>query len=449
MKLSVIIPLFLFLFLITSCSKDDPTITPVDQETPNDDPIIEEEEITQEAPYFTFNIDSGYYFDSIFKEGYIIIHNDQGELLDFQKFANGGQLIFEAEEGQTVSDQLTITQFIHLELQQGEDYYTIFTFPLIAKSSEWNLTKGISTYNPSGEFDVTLTDVEGWKNYKLSNKDGHGPGGSSYYKWFNNPEDAEPTIEIDGTDWFSNNDFLLTIIDANSNVKYVDIANVQQGDSIVLSSSDLLDFDDYLEIDLPTHDGFSHGVYGFESAQNYESGGLALNVSYDYVFTEPVDQLKLGYLNRFSKFKTAVSVTEENYIYKLEQYGAKPNAITLANKGTFTISDSTQTNFSYATDLTFEREKSVWSTRRDFFDSDFSSTSWLVYAPHTDTIDIYALPEAITDLYSNLDIDQIKHESTTLYLQSNSYQSFINRRFGTEKIDDGYVEESMLFGEGI
>lgn len=437
---------FLAFFLIVSCSKDNPVspTPPADQEDPKEDPKDEE---PQKETYFSLNVDTDFYFTQIFKKGYLIIHDANGELLEYKEYGNGDQLVFETLPGETVTDKITITTLLHSQLGSGEDYYTISTYPMMNKATSWNFKTTPSTFNPIGEFDIRLNDVPGWEYYDLSNKDGFGSSGSSFYKYFNNPEDAEPFIEIDNIDWFENNDFLLSVIDGNLDLKYLDIPNVQQGDSLIFDATALKSFDGYLEVSMPDYDEFYHSVDGYEEMQSFDRDGLTLNSSAHYAFNDKVTNLKMGYLDRFSKFRTSLRLDRENYSYSYRTYGGKPQSITVPEQGSLSILDSTLTNFQYETTLNPKREISIWSHRRDFLDPDFSSTSWFVYAENSNNIVVYELPEEIVQQYPNIDLELLNHESTKLYLQSDSYEASIKRRWKETQIETGYVEEYMLFGE--
>lgn len=438
-----ILILALSTFFLISCGKDDPITPPIDQEDPKEDP---KEEEPQTETYFTLNVDANYN-DAILNSGYIIAHDSNGELLDFKQYIPGNQLSFEGEKGAIVTDKITITQFTHNDFGGDQDFYVIRTFPSIDKGTTWNFIKGVSTFNPNGKFDVRLNDVPDWKYYKLSNRNGYGERGSSFYKYFNNPEDAEPFIAIEKTHRFNENDFILSVIDENSDLKYVDIPDVEQNDSIILSNADLISFDSYLDVNLPEYDEFFHSVQGYENGQDFDNDGLVLNESTDYTFTETVDNMQLGYLSRFSRFRTFVNYKKELYQYNFKQYGAKPNEVIIPSEGSLSIIDSTITNFKYETTLNFVRETSIWSHRRDFLDPDFSSTSWIVYAPNSNDIIVYSIPEEITQQYPNHDIDLLKHESTELFLQSDSYDAFLKRRLQETKIGSEYIEETMQFGK--
>jgi len=445
MKFPSLIFISIFVFFLTGCETENPTDLPIEQEIPKEDP--KEEETPKPETYFTLNVDANYN-NAILNSGYIIIHDANGELLDFKEYAPGTNLIFESEEGDTVSDKITITQFSHTDFGGNEDYYAINTFPLIDKGATWDFFRGINTFNPNGKFDVRLNDVPDWKYYNLSNKHGHGVRGSSFYKYFNNPEDAEPFIAIEKTDHFNENDFILSVVDENSDLKYADILDVQQNDSIVLNNSELTFFDSYLEVALPDYDRFFHSVQGYETDQDFDADGLILNESTDYTFTEKVDSIQLGYLSRFSRFRTFVNYNKGDYYqYRLKLYGPEPNEVVIPAEGSLMITDSTLTGFKFETDLSFQRQRSTWSTMRTFGSVDYSSTFWIVYAPNANDITVYNIPEEITQQYSNLDIDLLRHESTELFLQSDSYDSYLKRRWKETKIGSDYIEESMQFGK--
>jgi len=427
-------------FLVVSCGKDDPITPPLEQEDPKD-------EEPQSETYFSLNVDGDFYFSEIFKTGYLIIHDADGQLLEYKEYGNGDQLVFETEPGNTVTDKITITTLLHSQLGSGEDYYSVSTYSMIDKATTWNFTSTPSNYIPNGEFDIRLNNVPDWAYYDLSNKDGFGSSGSSYYKYFNNPEDAEPFIEIDNAKWFENNDLLLSVIDGNSDLKYLDIPNVQQGDSLIFDATILQPFDSYLEVVMPDYVEFYHSVTGYEDLQDFDRDALTLNSSAHYAFDDKVTNLKLGYLDRFSRFRTSLRLDREKYSYSIKRYGAKPQSINVPEQGSLSISDSTLTNFNYTTNFNFKREISIWSHRREFSDPDFSSTSWYVYAENSNNIDIYELPGEIVQKYPNIDLELLKHESTRLYLQSDSYEASIKRKWKETKIGSEYIEETMLFGE--
>lgn len=447
MKLSYL-SFLLLTFILIGCSKDEPVIKEPEVEQKQDpQPDAEEEEETTPETYFELNVAIGYHA-SIFKEGYVVIHNSNGDLLNFMEYGDGSQLKFEATEAMVVTDKLTITQVVHSELGGGDDFYSIFTFPEITKGTVWNLERGESTFNPDGEFKVRINDVPGWKFYTVSNKDGHGPSGSSYYKWLNNPEDAEPFIDS-SPDWFPENDFLVSLIDGNQEMKYVDLSNVAQNDSIVLKSEDFQEYDNYLTIDMPDYERFGAKVQGFDSNQDFSQfGGLRVSSSVDYAYDDKTSEIVLGYLSRFSKFRTSINIEEEGYEYSKSSYGERPSSIIIPEKGTMTISNDDLYNFSFDTNLSFVRQLSTWAIP---FSVNLSgannSTTWRVYSGQEIEPTVYALPDEIIARYTNINLESLKHKGTELFIQGDSYQDFMERRLGITKIQNGYIEEVMLFGE--
>lgn len=439
--LSIILVIFLS---FQSCSKDETTVPEVEQ----DDPIVmPEEEIEEETTsdvYFEFNVDANYHL-SFFSEGYIIIHNSNGDLLDFMEYGDGSQLKFENNDTSNVSDKLTITQLTHIILGGGDDFYTITTYPLVDKGTIWSFEATDSSNNADGSFSLTINDMPNWEYYSISNKNGKGRTGSSYYQWFNNPEDAQPTINT-SIDWYPENDFLVSILDGNLALKYADLLDVQQSDAIVLTSNDLLDFDSYLNVDLPDYEEFGTTVSGFQTDQDFDSGGFRVSSTSDYVYSEPPSTTQLGFLSRFNEYKISAYIKSEGYLYNVSHYGTTPNELILPTKGAFTITDDDLFSFNFNTDVSYIRQRSIWRTPQ-IFSNENNSTRWIVNGEAAIDTLVLPLPEEIISRYSNLDLELLIHDSTELIMQGENYQDYINNLFDrTVKIESGYVEEAMSFG---
>lgn len=426
MKYLKIIFYSIFLFFI-SCSKEK-----------NSDTI---EKIFVPESYLSLKVENNHQQD-IEVNSYLIIHDSEGNLIDYLEYKDGDEIELKTKEGIIIPEYFTITKFRHT-LNQENNYFYVDTYPNIKKGVKLDFKTSFQVPSSTGNFSWKLSNIPNWKHFVLSSDFGDTTFASSYYYYFSNP--SRPTDEI-GSDTQSiiKSDFILSILDENYLWKYVKLPNVANNDIYSFDDSDLLSFDSELTITLPENYTFSTYVVGLNNDANFYSNGNFLNqFFYDPLqSTETLSNISLGYLDEYVKFKTHFSSGIGNYNHSIYLFGNKPTEIIPLAKPAFTINNSTFNNLSFTTDVEYIGGINSWA----YNDSQTNNyLSWNVYFDGKAIPFVGQLPEKILLNNPNLDLSNMTYTSTNLKLKGQSVEEIVSERFGQNVITTDHTEEYLTF----
>lgn len=250
--------IFLFTLFLTSCSKTEEKMFPENQQNTN----VEEEE--EEEPggvpeqitetYFTLNVAPDWLSeDSI--DNWIIIHDENGELLAHKNFANGITLTFEALQKE-VTDIIHVTTLNVVTSTDSTKEYRIKTHTGIPKNSTWSFKKSVLntlplTPNPKvGTFDIFVENLPNIHRHYLSGINNISNAISEITT--SDLQLAHWKLHIKNTDLHEQDHYILIILDENQSLKYIELEDIQDQETLHLDYHDFNDFDDYLNIELPT-----------------------------------------------------------------------------------------------------------------------------------------------------------------------------------------------------
>jgi len=442
MRFPYLILVFLFVLFLTGCSKDDPVI-PVPEKEVQPDPKPEEPEGPQLETYFTFEAGP----NSIVSPStgdWIIIHKANGDLLDYKPIKNGETLTFQALD--TVdTNEITVSLLIPLETEFNKNYI-IRTYGKIEKGRTWNYDiKSSNSPQPTGQFNLTVSNIQNWLDYSLYSANGYGRFMDSYFHSLSTNDNDPNNLVLEDFFLYENNNYLLSIIDENRNPKYTWINNVQNNDQISIDgSSELRDFEQNVDLTLPEEaTGF---MYIASALADTAESSLQMYYVISPSDISGINSIRLGYLDDYQEFNTYLRYSFEDYSYSYSETG---NGITTANidptKPTFAFSDTSHSNFSFETNADYVSYNSSWNTTSND-GTVFTSTVWNVSAQEGFFPRINEMPEEFTDLYPNLNIDDLKLINTDIHLKTSTWENYIGDLFGDkENIVLPSIKESMSF----
>lgn len=398
-RLRNIIALFSFILILVSCSRDAPF--------PNENlelPVVEE-------LYFSFKANK----DTSESDNWVIIHNENGELLDYKSFEENDYLEFKTKSP-LLTDKISISLFSYSEIN-GNIYHTIATTTGIDKGSVWDdenetITVG-ATNTLVGDFSFTLIDFPEIKLFNISNENGGIGGGLS-----GSGSGGVWTYSASNYSLYEKNNYLFTIVESNADSKYFYLQDIQNEDNILINYSEFKLFDSYLNIDLPLNSSYVMVLFGFEDYQDYFDGdGYKLSQIFPFNnYDVNQNPLRIGYLNRFNKYMTQFNVYFENYIYNYKKYGSKPNEIIVPENLTFSISDNSVRNFEFSTNITFVKYVSKWSYSIGIRNTDWIGSFWRVESSTNMYPKIGNLPDELFQLYQDLDVNSLEYSQTIFTL---------------------------------
>jgi len=441
--------LFVFAFFI-SCSSEEGsddvgTMTEGlddDQEQGEND---EGDSQSNATPYLTINVAEN--LPTSGSDNWILVHNSQGELLDFKSYESGENLIFETEAN-NVTDELNITLFDYT-VEFASTNHTIGTYTKIPKGSVWNFKPNRSQPNLNdltgdivGSMTLNLTNVIGPFIVQFSNEF-RALGGNTTQSVI--PVDISNSITL----YENTNEHLISIIDGNGELRYKTVSGLQVDDEITIDYSEFLLFDDILEVEIPDNGEYFAAVYGFEEGQELRvspgNAGFLHNLIFpiynEYVVADP---LPLGYLNRFENFLTHFYFENDTFFYSYKKYGEKSEGITIPQNPTLTLENEAISEFAFSTNQEFDRVLNLWQTSQGERNVDFIRTDWAVHSSDNSSVVIGSFPQEILGNYPDMDLENLEYTTTRLYISGESYSEMITNRFISQEPYNLYFSEEEI-----
>ncbi|MDC6385585.1 hypothetical protein PP180_09410 [Muricauda sp. SK9] len=413
--------------LFASCSSDGTSDPIIDD---NEDPTGEnpQEEEPKMVTYFTFEV----LRSTADTDDWIIIHDENGNLLDFKQFEFDDTFDFQVMEGEIQPNNFTITLFSYTNSIEGEMLHIIKSYPNISLGSHWKYTlgPGANNYaprNPStGSFNVTVANVVSPKYQWISDRQGilvatSGPD----LPGFTSTESHE-NIQL-----YDNPDFFYTIYDSSNDLKYYVIEDPTDGEEITLDYSDFKSFDSYLEVELPS----TISTYSLSSISAVFDDDQPISLSggkftsYFFGDTNPPAPLKLGYLNSYSKYLSIISYNTDEFLYAYTKFGDKPDEIVIPENKWITVLNESIYNHEFETNLDFQLKDVLWEIKEGEPFVDLVQTTWNVYSSPDFSGTIGQIPEEIQEAYTNLRIEDLDLTSTSLHLDFITYPDLIQVEF--------------------
>ncbi len=450
MKLFKFLSALTLIFLCVNCSKSE---TP----SPNPDPDVGggEEPIEPPAPpepvsevYFTFHIDESIDTDDN-QDDWIVLHDNKGNLLDYKPFESTESLVFEKRSDSITSDfsvTLVKIQFLASDPCVGDVWHNIVTYPGIAKGSVWNYAKKpINSVSPEkiGEFNLEIAEIPGTNTSWIFD---HTFLSIPRFEVFRNEATATPnpngttTLQNNGFSLYENTSYLMSIMDEGLNLKYKMFNSPNIDESLSFNYNEFEAYDSYLYLPaLPPNTGNKIRLLGQNKdiANSYDKGFL-LQELFNSNIQSPIP---LGFLNQFDYYKTFFEIHFENYEYHYNRNGNKPE-ISIPEEPNTTIINSDISGFSFQTDLDYMRKTTNWVKRSS--PQSCSYTWWQVHSTNENYPSGIGLPMVVLEQYPLLDLEGITLESTKFYINSDSYDKFIEKEFtisSEQPLRDDFIEE--------
>ena len=403
---------FCLLFLI-GCSKEEtPTPKPDTKEEPKPDPKPDEPTEPADEIYFSYYDDPNE-FIGYSTDGWIIIHNQDGELLDYKSFQKGDSLEFESSaEKLKTTNTLSVTTFNYTLGNSGESYHTILTETEIGKGSIWDWTDEFESTLPKPpitngySISITVNNVPNTQHYDLTSQSEGFIVGDSFYREID-------TLEI-WTTLYQDKTYLLSIRDGNDDFKYQWVELPDPIGDITLEYSDFLEYDHVIEVTLPEYESYVASVNAKNKSENYVGGFI---ISHEGAGRQIRSIAKLGYLDIFDTFLTSFNFHyDEHTRYSFYNVETRPTKIDVPLDPQFQAEHNNLYNYSFTTDVQFYRHISSW-VYEDLNQTNRTRYSLAGKFPGTSILG--ELPSEILEKYPNLNLENLKYEETNLYIGEN------------------------------
>lgn len=371
------------------------------------------EEINQEVIYLTVNVNQTYHTEET--DNWIVIHDENGNLLDYRSFETGDTIEFKASP-ETVTGRLNVTR-LNVLMNQQATLHSFDTESEVAIGSVLNYgTNYIPPAGPTrlGVFSILLKDVPAPKKIMVTNEIGivnSSSSGTGYNGLWE--------VELQISRYEGINDYLISIIDGFDNYRYYYMNNAS-GEYLELDyASQFQAFDRVLEVDLPPHERFivqTAGFYEDEEISQWNGVWMQDLISgIDEVDTNP---LKIVYLDRFDKFRTYFNIFMDGYSYHRRSFGPEFSILEIPEKPEFTILDPSRDRFRFNTEVPYVLASWTFYFQAGSYDTnDRTFTRWIVSAQSGYEPNLGIIPGEIVETYPLMNLDDMEITGIDLYLQ--------------------------------
>jgi len=454
MKLTKLAFLFACIVLFTNCEKADP-IEEIkkEQEDPKPDPKEEPKE-PKEVTYFIFKAPD--YSDTAESNDWLIIHDQDGKLLDYRPFEKEDVLVFKKmDTALTNTKNLTITTFASRSTATSNVHF-LDTYPLVPVESSWN-----NEIETNGFHDKNFKDFQVRRDASKVSEKNHGKKSTHNVMVSNIPGIEKYNITSPQgyvTASFSpttGNDLSLENLELNEGVNYIFfIADSQGGlkhlffeidettQDINFDYSDFEDFQHILETQLPENSNLFTVSRGFETA-SAENGGYEMIVETD--FNSPSIS-RLGYADGFESYTTSFHLAmTSGYGYRYYEHSTAPlTEISILPKPSFSIIDKTPYAYEFETDIAFVSGSTSWRYEENLPDGTYIYSSWSIQIPDTNALSISQPPEELILAHPKLSLEQLKHGDTDLTIRGFDYDQLLENRTNPSGYQYPKITESIF-----
>lgn len=426
---------FYFLFitciiLLFSCTPESVENIVKDSEEVIDDPIKEEVE-DENVVYFTFN-SRQHHQDS---ENWILIHDQDGNLIDFQQFEFRDRIVFEKPKSLLDSiEYLNMTLSNHRVSQDAIRGHSIITYTGLNKGDEWDNIPNPEFYNEdkqSSQYSLSLNNIPGIDRYLLSSLNY-----DEFAEYPNQNVDKYDKTDITLNDY---DKYLLSFTDFDKIQKYLFIETNPADPEILIDYGDFKNYNVIIETNLPQNSYFFYNTRCFEDSEFKRGFSMSNYNSYD----SPTIS-RIGYIDGYESYSTLFGISMADYRYYYTKYGTKPTSINIPNKPVLNVSNTSLKNFSYNTVFDYQWRRSNWNFN-NYNDQDSNqliNIFWSVYAEANNTeLIIGEIPAEILEKYPSLSIEKIDYYSTDLYYSSAEHINSGNYKY--------YIEDNPRYSNNV
>ncbi len=394
--------LFLALLaIIVSCSKDDEPVI-------NSDTNNETDPVNDSITYFTLKVNE-FYIGEVVNSGYLILNDNEGNILAHTQIENNKEYIFKAKKGEE-KESFTVSRFIHRNRESSQVNF-LSSFFNIKKGTTWNfegyqtssaITNAEGANKGSKSFSLKIQNISGHNSVQISSTQGGISRSSS---------ETSNSIDYDPITFNENqNKFLITVHFESEKSKYFFIDNVQDQQEIIVDGSELKEFDSYIPISLP-NDG---NTYSKDLSANLAPEERFSTTWFSQIESEVASNF--GVFENFHDFEIYISTsnTAENYSYFYSRNSPTLEAVIISPYNTdFELINSSVNAFEFTGNQKYTTKRSSWSYRfNDFVEKKIRYDSWSFRSNELAYQTTPKLPQEFFDLYSHFKIENLEYEET-------------------------------------
>jgi hypothetical protein len=395
---SIRFALFSLLLINLSCDNES------DPAEPQATPLLK---LTVENSFPTKNVDN-----------WVMVHDKNGVLIDAKKFETGQVVTIETEE--QIPDDLISVTLLSFDSTNTLPQVPVDlrTYSHLLKGQQWTL-KLASVPQSSGSPTSFSIGVSGVNNRPLSYAVSSETGGKKRGYSF-----AAGLITSDVT-YYEKDEatFMVAMELEEGQPKYRFIENVVPNEYYEFPVSNLQNFDHTLDVSFPTTERTICDLWTYNANTKYY-GGFKLFETTDF---SPRSRLKLGYLDRFDKYRLFIFLWYSKGYYHYECLGNLPKSIDFPFDVDFDLKNTSINEFSIAGNPEYDYLTSGYQINETGNPKVF--VSWSISSPKPG-VKILTFPKPLTDTYKFLNIDKFDHSGTTFFIgQSLLYDDFVSMSY--------------------
>jgi hypothetical protein len=347
------------------------------------------------------------------ENNWVIIHDQDGNLLDHKPYAPGDQLVFESVSDPT---KVSIT-FFHTT---DATHYVLRTFTGIEPFGTLELQTYVPSTHPSsvvGTGSIMITDPNLGTSLNAILHDGYqGVGGS------NTTVGGIPSITFPSFTVRQASNHILSVRDKNDLPRYRYLQNGKTGHQ-TFSLSDFEYFEDPVDLQFPTTNSFLMMHYAFSPGMPLrEENGYLLGQHFGGLGgTTPRSSLMVGYLNDFPSFRTVGVAYYQGYMLGIETAGPRPQSLVVSDIDA-EVTDDSFTGFEINSTDDISWLVSIWNLNVG------KQGLWSVYSGSLDAKHPREFPEEIYALMSINSINAFDLGALRLQKGNRTYADIIDQR---------------------
>ncbi|MFD2604469.1 hypothetical protein ACFSSG_03165 [Euzebyella marina] len=416
-----------------------------EQETEEPEEAIEPELIT----YLTFN--SGEMYSSEDNDNYIILHDQNGKLLDYKAFENNETFVFEKLDSALVDvSSITVTLARMNSNQEYGTFNVINSFTGIEKglilhtntnekdsSEETNsleiksgdkLYQRVSKNNSErGNYSIYVHNVDGVSQMAVSNNHGD-------YGVFDLDIDTD-TYVLANRNFKRDEEYFIYIEDFSGNYRYTYFKTPQLDSDIILDFNDFSKFDQFVDINLPEHQELRYLVK-FREDLNSPNGYMTTGrvTSYGEKSTA-----RFGFIEGMPDYRAILSLkVDDTWGYGITgNFNSIPQEqdLPFISKPNFEMVNNDLHHLEYTTDISYIAYTSYWKHEVDELNQPYYITAWTIEGSNKEKPIIGHLPEEILAKHPNLELEKLNYSQTTLTTQGATYSERVKHLFDMEEYE--------------
>lgn len=442
------LPIFC-MFMFANCDEEI-SVTEIEKEQEE-----VEMETSKEVTYFTYSPNE--YRDTSESDNWLIIHNQNGDLLGYQAFEREDTLVFSANDSLLTETNTLVITTLSARQNETSNIHNLETFTHIPLGLNWSFGTFQSDSESKNPFNFSFDENHKDHSPKNSLKNNpiqlivnNIPGISKYsitsvttgVVTSNFNPIAENTLSIENIELIPEINYILFVEDSQGGLKYIFLKIEENTNELVLDYSDFKVFEIILETQLPPNNYLFSVSRGFESSSDL-SRGLEMSVELD--FNSP--QLsRIGYISGFGNYSTVFNIRmDSGYSYEYYERGLMPlKEISILEKPAFSVVNNSPHNFNFSTNIDFLRTNSVWQFEENLTDGKYLYSNWRINTINTTSHVVGNIPQEILDAYPELSLNQVKYLNTSLEIQGRTHEMFLENIINPSTSNQPKIFETIV-----